>query len=43
MDYKSQLLVGEHNIFHAFNHVPFYDMDSGVFATRGWKVKEDWT
>ncbi|MGC9778115.1 MAG: hypothetical protein HZR80_02615 [Candidatus Heimdallarchaeota archaeon] len=24
-------------------HAPFYDMDNGVFATGGWKIKEGWT
>lgn len=24
-------------------HVPFYDMDNGVFATGGWRIKKEWT
>lgn len=30
-------------IIISHTHVPFYDMDNGVFATGGWKVKEDWS
>ncbi|MHA1309010.1 MAG: metallophosphoesterase, partial [Candidatus Heimdallarchaeota archaeon] len=30
-------------IIISHTHVPFYNMDAGVFATGGWKVRESWT
>jgi len=30
-------------IIISHTHVPFYDMDNGVFATGGWRIKKEWT
>ncbi len=50
---KKQLIVKEidfipkihssDKLIISHTHVPFYNMDAGVFATGGWKVKESWT
>ncbi|MHA1186172.1 MAG: metallophosphoesterase [Candidatus Heimdallarchaeota archaeon] len=42
IDFLPKLFTSDKLII-SHTHVPFYDMDNGVFATGGWMVKEDWT
>ncbi len=42
IDFLPKILQTD-KIILSHTHVPFYDMDNGVFATGGWKIKEDWS
>ncbi len=42
IDFLPKILQTD-KIIISHTHVPFYDMDNGVFATGGWKIKEDWS
>ena len=41
IDFLPKLFTSDKLII-SHTHVPFYDMDNGVFATGGWVVKEEW-
>ncbi len=36
-------ILSTDKIIISHTHVPFYKMDNGMFATGGWRIKEDWS